>query len=124
MVQSIQEQICIVPAIETKLHLLQISREMLGANPMPCSHDSTFQERKGGLHCVCVNVPANVNLVPVPNRLMAISFASHSERISWVLIGHDYIDIFAHILRNDFVDCVCLDILGVNKANIPAALPD
>jgi hypothetical protein len=50
-------------AIKAKFRLLQVGREMLGADARPCANDATFEKRKRRFDCVGVYIAPNVNLV-------------------------------------------------------------
>ncbi len=85
MTQCINKQIGALPAIESKLHLFEVGREMLCAEPVPCSHDAALEKREGGFNRIGVNVAQHRfiglrHCVPdamaeIPRRLVA-----HSDR--------------------------------------------
>src|SRR2546430_534369 len=104
MTQCIQEQIGVFPAVETKLHLLQVSRKMFRADSVPCSDNPAFQQRECGLDSVRMNISANINLIFVANGFVLVGFTSHCEWVCWMFIGHDYVNIFADVLRDDLVN--------------------
>src|SRR5437016_13768633 len=70
MTQGIQEQIRVLPAIETEGHFIQIGRKMLGADLVPCSHDAALQKAESVLHGVRVDVTTNILLRSVIDGLM------------------------------------------------------
>lgn len=127
MTQSINEQIGAFPAIESESHLIQVGLEMFGADFVPRSYDAALQQRESRLRCVCVNVAIDVYLVLVLDsfvfRAMYASF-DHRLRVCSPFVGHDDIDIGAHV----FLDVLCeragLNIARMEESQIAAALAD
>jgi len=66
---------------------------MLGAQTMPCSDDSALQERECGFNRIRVNIPMHIDLILVPDGLVTITLAAHCERIKWMLICDQNLDI-------------------------------
>jgi hypothetical protein len=56
MTQSVHEQIGAVAAVEPELHLLQVGREMLGAQLVLRAHDGALQQGECGLDRVGVEL--------------------------------------------------------------------
>src|SRR5579871_3445028 len=101
MTQGVQEQSGRLSAIEAKLHLVQVGREMLCADLVPCSRDATFQQTKSTLYCIGMNVPLNINLIAVTNGLVlgaVNASADHSLGISWHFIGDHHFYVCADVL--------------------------
>jgi hypothetical protein len=100
---------------------------MLCADLVPASNDSAFQERECGFHSVCMNVPINVNLVPMANGFVLGTFdasANHSFWIGWQFICDHYLNVSTDIFLNVLRQCSGLRILGMEETQITAALPD
>ena len=62
MPQRVHEEIRAVAAVEAELHLVQIPRQVLGAEPVPRSHDAALEQREGRFHSVSVSIAIDVNL--------------------------------------------------------------
>src|SRR5438034_5162495 len=109
MTQCIQEQIRVLPAIEAERHLVQVGREMLGANRVPCSHNAALQETEGILHSVGVDVgsEADILFLRMINCLVPIAEFSECLWVGWQFVCHNYF----HILRY-----VLLDVLSQSPA--------
>src|SRR2546426_1166056 len=126
MTQGVQEQIGVLPAIETESHLVQIGREMFCADLMPRSDDTALQKTESVLDCVGVNIrsEAYIFLLRVIHRLMPIAQFAQSLGVGCQFIGHDHI----HILRDIFLDISgqssALCILGMEESQLAIALPN
>src|SRR5205823_6854363 len=107
-----------------KLHLLQVSGEMFGANSVPSANDSALKQRERRFYGISVNVTSYIDLIFVANGLVPISLTAHCEGIRGMFIGDNHINIFAHIVCNNLVDGVGLYIVCMDEANVAAALPD
>src|SRR5436190_14116120 len=126
MTQSVQEEIRVLPAIEPELHLIQIGREMLRADLVPCSHNATFQEAESVFHGVRVDIASNVNSVLVTDRLVFVlrySCLIHCPRVGNQFIGDNHIDIFADILTDVFRQSSMLNIFSMEKPQFAVTLP-
>src|SRR4029077_7656536 len=102
MAQRIDEQIGMLPAIESERHFFAVGLEMLGADFMPRSHDSELEKRERGFDRVGVDVSLRVNLEFVANRLVsaipAKMFSGSAIRV--VIIGEKNFHVFADILAD------------------------
>src|SRR5437868_9483247 len=126
MAQSVQEQIGILPAIESERHLVQVGRQMLGRDTMPRSNNSALQKRECVLDSIGVDVTININLALVLDCLVAICESSvpHGARIRIELVSDDYIHIAADILANVLRQSSTLNILSMEKTCFSATLPN
>lgn len=127
MTESIQEQVGILSAIESECHLIQIGREMLCADLVPCSHDAALQEREGRFDCVGMNVALNIDAVLVPDGLVFFGGDSgfgHGERIGSEFIRNDHINILAHVLTDVLCHGARLRIPSMEETQIAIALAD
>ena len=79
MTQGIEEQIGVLPAIESEAHFFQIGREMLRGNLMPRSHNAALQKTESGFDCIGMNIPDSVDALAV-NNLLVILDASLAHR--------------------------------------------
>src|SRR5690348_12769041 len=70
MPEGVNKQVRTLPAIEAKLHLCKVGREMLCADFVPRSDDATLEQREGRFNRVRVNVTDNVLLILVFNRFV------------------------------------------------------
>lgn len=123
MTQSIEEQIGALPAIEAKAHLFEISREMLEADSMPCSHDAALEKREGGFNGVCVNIPVHVATLAVNDGFVILdSGLLHGERVSPEIISENHFHIFADVLSDVFCERAGFRILRVEKAEFTVTL--
>src|ERR1041385_3788102 len=102
MAQSIQKQVRVFTAIETKLHLRQICGEMLCADLVPCTDYAAFEQGESVLDRVSVNFAVHIFLPTVIDREVMVSefVLCHSSGICFEVIGHDAVNIFADILSN------------------------
>lgn len=126
MTQGIQEQVRILSTIEAEAHFVQIGREMLRGDAMPCADNSALQKRKRIFYGVGVNIPINIDLSFMLDRLMLLSHCEgfHGGRIGIEFVGHNYIDIGAYILADELRQCAGFSILRVEEPEITAALPN
>src|ERR1700677_1698423 len=60
MTQSVEEQIRILPSIETEAHLFEVCGEVLGRNFVPRSDNATLEQGECGFHGVRVHIADNV----------------------------------------------------------------
>src|SRR5439155_12383473 len=126
MTQSVQEQIRILPAIEPKLHLIQVGREMLRADLVPRSHDAALQEAESVLDCIGMDVrsEANIFLLGMIHGLMSIAQFSQSLWVGGQFIGDDHIHILRDIVLDISGQSSALCILGMKESQVAIALPD
>ncbi len=57
MPKRIEEQIRVIPAVETEAHFVQVSRKVLGADLVPCSDHATLEQGERGFNRVVCNSP-------------------------------------------------------------------
>ena len=100
MTKCIEKQVGILTAIKPERHFIEVGREVLGANLVPCPHDSPLQEREGTFNCVCVNVANRVDALAVIDGLMPVGELSECSRISRKVVGHNYVHIFGDVLSD------------------------
>src|SRR5258708_4838715 len=101
MTQGVQEQIRVLPAIETEAHLFQIGREVLCGNSVPSSNDAALKQRKCGFYSVGVDVSDYVaSFAVVDSLVIAPSGLPHSDHVRNVVIGEDDFHILADILAD------------------------
>lgn len=126
MTQCVQEKIGILPAIEAESHFVQVGREMLCRDAMPCSDDAALQEGECRFDSVRVNVAVNVNLRLVLDRLVPICKwgLAESGGIRVQFIGDDNFDILAYVLTDVLRQGSGLHVLGMEETKIAATLPD
>ena len=123
MTQRIDKQIGPPPAIETKLHLFEIGREMLCTESVPCSHDAAFEKRESGFDGIGVNIPHDIDTTAVLNRLVVfVSGLLDGYGVSGCVIRHNHVHILADIFANEFRERSCLCITGMKEAQIAIAL--
>ena len=124
MPQRVHKEIRILPAIKTETHLFQVGWQMFRADLMPRSHDAALEKREGRFDGVSVNVPVNVDMAFVSNGfvLFDVIGSPHRIGISGPLIGHDHIDIFAHVFSNKRRQSCALSILGMEESEIATTL--
>ena len=125
MTQSIEEQIGPIPAIEPELHLFKIGGEMLGANPVPRSHDSAFKKRESRLYRIGMDVPHDVYAGTMVNLFVVLSVGfPHGGIVRGCVIGENDF----HILRDVLADVLCersaFGVTGMEEAEIAIALAD
>ena len=73
MTKCIEKQVGIMAAVKPESHFVKVGCKVLRANLVPCSHDSSLQERKGAFDCVGVNGAirhADVFIAPMIDGLM------------------------------------------------------
>ena len=116
-------------AIESERHFVQIGREMLGANTMPRSHDSTLEKRERGFNRVRGDheavLVADIFVRSVIHGLALRYLALGKARgIEDRFIGYDHVYIFADVLLKHFADCFRVGIFNVDEFQIATALND
>jgi hypothetical protein len=124
MTQGIEEQIGIFPAIETEAHLFEIRREMLGANSVPRSHDSTLEKREGRFYGVGVNLSDYVNFLAVIDLPVSRRKFTHRTGISGKIIGNEYVHILADILADVSRQRTRLGVRRMKETQLATTLTD
>lgn len=126
MAQCIQEQVRILPAIKPESHFVQVGREMLCRDAMPCSDDAALQERESILDRVCMDVAVNVDLGLVFDRFVLLGQREsfHGRGVCVKFIGHDHVNIGTHVFSNELRQGAGLRILRVEEPQVAATLPD
>ena len=115
--------------IEPECHLVQVSREMLGADAMPRSNDSALEQREGGFDGVgcdheAIFVP-NVHFGFVINRLPFEYLGLGKPRIvEHGFVGHDHVHIFADVLLHDISDRLRRSLCHMDELQFAIALDD
>ena len=71
MSQGIHEQIGPFAAVKAKTHFFKVGREMLGANPMPSSHNAALQERESILDSVRQGAVKKAIKIRFPNSIVS-----------------------------------------------------
>ena len=113
--------------IESPSHFIEVGREMLRRYAMPRSDDSAFEQRECALYGVRVNVSINVVAFLVLNRLVLGARDSrpiHRVGIAGKFIGHDHINVRAHVIADVLRQRAGLRILSMEVAEIATTLPD
>jgi hypothetical protein len=125
MTQGVNEQIGVLPAIEAKLHLFQVGRKMLGANPVPRSHDAALEERESGFNRIGVNVSHHVHARTVVNLFVICPLGfPHSRFVRGGIIRENDFHVLTDILADVPSECSALCVSGVEEAQIAVALAD
>ena len=123
MTKSVEEQIRPLPAIKAELHLFQIGREMLGANPVPRSGDAALEKREGGFDGVGVNVPHDIHAGTVVNFLVVGPLSlSHGGIVRGRIIRENDFHVLADILADVLRERSALSISRMEEAEIAIAL--
>src|SRR5271170_8141563 len=100
---------------------------MLCRDFMPRTNDATLQERERGLYAVGRNVSVNVDAVLMPDCLMLhsrLTCTIKREGIGRKLIGHNHINVFAHMLFDIPSQRSGLRILGLEEPQLASTLLD
>ena len=125
MTQGINEQIGTLPAIEAELHLFEVGRKMLGANPVPRPHDAALEEREGGFNRVGVNVSHDVDAGTVVNLFVVRPLGfPHSRVVRGCVIGEDYFHVLTDILADVLRERSAFGVSGMEEAEIAVPLAD
>ncbi len=124
MAQGIKEQIGAVAAIEAECHLVQVGREMLGADAMPCPDNASFQKAKGVLDGVRMNIAVNIDSRLVFDGLVLRLVLTHSGGIRPVFVGHYHVNIFRDIVPDECSQCSRLRIASMEESEVATALSD
>src|SRR5580704_140286 len=121
--KGIAEKELILAVIEAEAHFVQVGREMLRRDFMPCAHDSTFEKAKGRFDCVGMNVPMSI-FAGVVNGFMAHCSAHFVQcpRINSRFISHNDFHIFADMLADNLANGRGFGILSSDQPQIPIAL--
>lgn len=123
--QCIEEQIGALAAIESEAHLFQVGGEMLGAQTVPRSRDTAFEERESGFDGIGVNVAHDVYAAAVVNSLVVFPASlSHCCDVRHVVIGENHVHILGDVLLDVPSQRARLRVLGVEEAEIAVALAD
>jgi hypothetical protein len=124
--QSINKQIGILAAIESKGHFFAVGLEMLRADFMPRAHNAALQERECGFDRARVSVALGIDAEFVANRLVPSIFPQMLRRapVCLPIVREKNIDIFADILTDVLFEGSALCIAGMKEAEIAATLTD
>lgn len=123
--QRIREKVRIFAPIEAKLHLLQVSGEMLRTQSVPRSHQAALQETESRFDAVRVNVSLHIDSRPVPNRLMLSLPAkmTGSATIQPEIISHQAIHIFPNVFTDILLESPRSHVLSMEKSEFALPLP-
>ncbi len=125
MTQGINKQVGTLPAIKSKLHLFEVGREMLGANPVPRSHDATLEKRESGFDRIGVNVSHDVHARTVVNLFVVGPLSlPHGGIIRGSVVGEDYFHILGDVLSDVLSERSTLGVVGMEESEIAVALTD
>src|SRR6266496_1795918 len=100
---------------------------MLRADFMPRPYDATLQQRECVLDGIGMNIPINVNLVPMTNRLVLGTFdasGNHGLRVGWQFICDHNLNVSANAFLNVPRQCSGLRIFGMKESQFATALTD
>jgi hypothetical protein len=124
--QGINEQIRILPAIESERHFFAVGLEMLRANFMPRSHDAALQERECGFNRIGVDVALRVDAELVSNCLVPSIFTQmfRGASVCLPIVREQNIDILTNVLADVLFECSAPGVLGMKEPEIAAALTD
>lgn len=126
MTQGIQEQVGIFSAIEPEGHFFAVGLEMLCADFMPSSQDAALQKREGGFDSVGMNIALYVDVEFVPDGFVpsVLTEMLRGASVGVEVIGKENFDIFTDILADVLFERAAFHVRRMEKAQIPAALPD
>jgi hypothetical protein len=125
MTQRIDKQIRALPAIKTEAHFFQIGWKMLGANPVPRTHDAALEKRESGFDGIRVNVAHDVHARTVVNSFVIRSLGfPHSRDVRYVVIGENDFHVFGDILADVLSERSAFRVSGMKEAEIAVALTD
>lgn len=124
MTQGIEEQIGILPAVESEAHFFKISLQMLGAQFVPATTQTTLEQRESILDRVGVDISAHVIADSMLHGFMLETHSPCDARIHISFIGEQYFDILPEILAQEFLNRLGRDVLGVEQPKLAIALTD
>ncbi len=126
MTQGINEQIGFVSAVEPKSHFLTVGLKMLRADSVPRTHDASLEKRECGLDRIGVNISLGIDAKFVSDGLVPAIFPNVPCRasISLPIIRVQDVYIFADVLADILFERAALGVLGMEEAEIAAALSD
>src|SRR6266478_2896599 len=117
MTQCINKQIGALPAIESKLHLFEVGREMLCAEPVPCSHDAALEKREGGFNRIGVNVAHDVHAGTVVNLLVVCPLGfPHGGIVCGRIVSEDYFHVLGNVLADILSERPTFRVSGMEKS--------
>ena len=116
----------ILATIEPESHFVQVGREMLGADLVPCTHNAAFQKRERIFNGIGVNVAVNVDLALVANGFVFGAVDLGGDHRFWIS-RHFVCDHYINVSTNVFLNILCqrsgLNIARVKESEFPATLP-
>jgi len=125
MTQGIDEQIRVLPAIETEAHLFEVGREMLGTESVPSPHDAALEKRERGFDGVRVNVAHDVHARTMINFSVARSLSfPHGGIVRGCVIGENHFHVLGDVLADVLGERSGLGVTGMEEAQIAVALAD
>jgi len=126
--ERIAEQKLVLSIVETEGHLLQVGGEMLDGDFMPRSYNAALEETEGRLDCIRADrQPAFVTDVfffAVVHSLVLAAILGEVEIVELGFVRHDDIHGRIDVARDNLVDLLLIQILGMNEVQAPAALSD
>lgn len=127
MTQGIQEQIGVLPAIKPEFHLFEIGREMLCADMVPTSHDSTLEKRESIFDGISMDVADHINFGAMVDGLVLVlvnASLNHCLGVANPIIGDDPTHVHTDAIFDVFGERVRFGVLDMVEPNLAAALPD
>lgn len=129
MTQGIQKQDAGLSAVKPERHFVQVGREMLRADSVPCANDAALEQRESRFNGVCGDheslFPADIFFGPVIDGLAFRGLsARQSIDVESGFIGHDYVNIFADVLGNYLADCLARCFANVDEFQKSVTLHD
>jgi len=122
MAQRIHENVCVVSAVKTKGHLLQVSREMFDTDFVPCSHESTFQERECRLDSIGGHIATDVfSRAVVDSLMLRVVVSGNSEVVEPGFVGHNHVNCGGYVLRNEVIEFFLVKVTGSDETGTASA---
>ncbi len=130
MAQCVDEQIGILPTVETEGHFVQIGLQMLGADLVPRSHNPALQKRERRFHGIsrdtCTVLISCVFFGAVVDGFMLSLDASvcHDVLIASPIVGHQDFQVLTDILFEVLSESAGTGVGRVKETEIAFALSD
>lgn len=122
--QGIQEQIGTLAAVKAECHFIEIGGQMLCANVMPRSEDSTLEQGERAFDGISMNVADNINAAAMIDGLVTGLERADSLFVCLEIVSDNHVNVLADVLPNVAFQRSRSDIFGVEETQVAVALTD
>src|SRR2546429_3890257 len=119
---GIAEKERVLAVVKTEAHFVEVGREMLRRDFMPCPHNTTLEKRECGFDCISVNVAMRVLAGMVDSLVKILLHLVERPRIDSRFIRHNHFHMTADVGVDNLPHGRRFGIFGANQSEIAVAL--